>query len=168
MANNTNEKEKKMEEERVEHKNELTYADKVIEKIANYAVQEIDGILELKGDFTSGVKDFFGSKDETKGVNAEVGKKEVALDLEIIAEYGKNIPKAFDDAVELINKNINEMTNLKVVEVNMHVNDIMTYEDYQRKQNEDERKEAEKRRNERQERYETNKEGRYSDGSRVR
>ncbi|MCI7239928.1 Asp23/Gls24 family envelope stress response protein [Aerococcus suis] len=147
--------------ENVNHKNTLTFEGRVLEKIANNSIERIDGILELKGDITSGIKDFFSSSsDDTKGVSAEVGKKEVALDLEVIAEYGKDLPKAFDKAVDEIKNNVNKMTGLKVVEVNMNVNDIMTRAEYTKNQNEKERKEAEERRK-------AHQNGEYSDGSRV-
>lgn len=166
MSNQDN---KNVGNENVQHENELTFETRVIEKIANYAVKEVDGILKLKGNFTSSIRNFFSddNKDDTKGVSAEVGKKEVALDLEVIAEYGKNIPKAFDEAIELISEQVEEMTNLKVVEVNMNVNDIMTAEEYEREKNAQERREREQRQEEIQERREQNRSGQYSDGSRV-
>ncbi|MCZ0717758.1 Asp23/Gls24 family envelope stress response protein [Aerococcus kribbianus] len=149
------------EQEKVKHTNELSFEDKVLEKIAFYTVDSVDGILELQGNFTSGIKDFFSSNgDETKGVNAEVGKKEVALDLEIVAEYGKNIPTAFERAVEEISKNVEKMTGLKVVEINMNVNDVVSRAEYEKNKTEEQRKKAEERR-------QANRNGEYSDGSRV-
>ncbi|AMB99616.1 alkaline-shock protein [Aerococcus urinaehominis] len=153
--------ENNVQNESVKHENTLSFEDRVLEKIANYTVQNINGILELKGNFTSGIKSFFQSgEDETKGVSAEVGKKEVALDLEVIAEYGRNIPEAFDKAIEAVKKNVKEMTGLEVVEVNMNVNDVMTRAEYDKQQNEDQRKAAEERRR-------ANQNGEYTDGSRV-
>ncbi len=147
--------------ENVRHTNDLTFEDRVLEKIAFYTVQNIDGILELKGNFTSGIKSFFTSgEDETKGVSAEVGKKEVALDLEVIAEYGKDIPTAFDKVTKAVAENVKQMTGLTVVEVNMNVNDVLTRAEYDRDQNEQKRAEAEQRRR-------ANQGGEYSDGSRV-
>ncbi|AMB94496.1 Asp23/Gls24 family envelope stress response protein [Aerococcus sanguinicola] len=150
------------EQNQVQHENELTFADKVLEKIANYSVQGVEGILELQGGFTSGIKGFFSGsgEDETRGVSAEVGKKEVALDLEVIAEYGKDIPAAFESAIKKITENVDKMTGLKVVEVNMNVNDVVTRGEWERKQNEDQRKAAEERRR-------AHEDGEYSDGSRV-
>lgn len=147
--------------EQVKHENNLAFEPRVLERIANNSVQDVDGILELKGNFTSGVKSFFSSEDDqTKGVNAEVGSKEVAIDLEVIAEYGKNIPAAFDKTIEKVKANVEKMTGLKVVEVNMNVNDVMTRADYQQQQSEDERKRAEERRR-------AHQNGEYTDGSRV-
>ncbi|MGY0836630.1 Asp23/Gls24 family envelope stress response protein [Aerococcus urinaeequi] len=147
--------------EQVKHENNLAFEPRVLERIANNSVQDIDGILELKGNFTSGVKSFFSSEDDqTKGVNAEVGSKEVAIDLEVIAEYGKNIPAAFDKTIEKVKANVEKMTGLKVVEVNMNVNDVMTRADYQQQQTEEERKRAEERRR-------AHQNGEYTDGSRV-
>ena len=146
--------------EQVKHENNLAFEPRVLERIANNSVQDIDGILELKGNFTSGVKSFFSSEDDqTKGVNAEVGSREVAIDLEVIAEYGKNIPAAFDKTIEKVKANVEKMTGLKVVEVNMNVNDVMTRADYQQ-QTEEERKRAEERRR-------AHQNGEYTDGSRV-
>lgn len=147
--------------EQVKHENNLAFEPRVLERIANNSVQDVDGILELKGNFTSGVKSFFSSEDDkTKGVNAEVGSKEVAIDLEVIAEYGKNIPAAFDKTIEKVKANVEKMTGLKVVEVNMNVNDVMTRADYQQQQSEEERQRAE-------ERCRAHQNGEYTDGSRV-
>lgn len=141
-----------------------------MEKIVNYAAQDIDGILELKGGAGSSIKSFFSSnnRDDTKGVTAEVGKEEVALDLEVVGEYGKDLTKAFDQLVEEVKESVKTMTGLTAVEVNMNVADIMTREDYDYKQNEDERNRREQRERNRRYRDARNREGRYEDGSRVR
>lgn len=160
----------KKENQNGQHENELSFDQKVLEKIANYAAKNIDGILELKGGAASGIKGFFSSndRDDTKGVTAEVGKEEVALDLEVVGEYGKDLTKAFDELIEEAKKSVENMTGLTVVEVNMHVADIMTREDYEYQQNEDERNRREDRREEYRDRQERNRDGRYDDGSRVR
>lgn len=157
--------------ENVKHENSLTFEPKVLEKIANYSVSDIDGILELRGDWTTSVKDFFSTRKTTevpKGVHAEVGEKEVALDLEVIGEYGKDLRAAFEKVVTVVSENVEKMTALKVVEVNMNVTDVLTRSEYERQQNEDERKRREQRREAQNEVQEQNREGQYSDGSRVK
>ncbi|MDI3092984.1 Asp23/Gls24 family envelope stress response protein [Priestia megaterium] len=72
------------------HQNTLTFEDQVIKKIAGIAANEIKGILSMSGGFMSGLTDRFRStEDITKGINAEVGEKQVALDLKVIVECGK-------------------------------------------------------------------------------
>ncbi|MCY1691561.1 Asp23/Gls24 family envelope stress response protein [Exiguobacterium sp. SL14] len=69
----------------------------------------------------------------TKGIDAEVGERQVALDLKVIVEYGKNIPSIFQDAVLKIKKSVHDMTGLDVVEINMHVEDVMTRSEFDAK-----------------------------------
>lgn len=114
--------------------NKLTFEEQVIKKIAGLATSEVQGILSMSGGFMSGFTDRFRStEDITKGIGAEVGEKQVALDLRVIVEYGKNIPSVFNETVTKIKKAMNDMTGLEVVEVNMHVEDVMTREEFEAK-----------------------------------
>ncbi|QPI68212.1 Asp23/Gls24 family envelope stress response protein [Exiguobacterium sp. PBE] len=114
--------------------NKLTFEEQVIKKIAGLATSEVQGILSMSGGFMSGLTDRFRStEDITKGIGAEVGEKQVALDLRVIVEYGKNIPSVFNETVTKIKKAMNDMTGLEVVEVNMHVEDVMTREEFEAK-----------------------------------
>lgn len=136
MANESLDTTVKNEEAR---KNKLTFEDQVIKKIAGISSNEVQGILSMSGGFMSGLTDRLRStEDITKGVGAEIGEREVALDLRVIVEYGKNIPSIFQETVTKINKSIGDMTGLTVVEVNMHVEDVMTRSEFdaKRKSNE--------------------------------
>ena len=42
--------------------------------------------------------------DVTSGVVVEVGEKQVAVDLDIVAEYGKDIYKIYNEMKEIITK----------------------------------------------------------------
>ncbi|GAB1798080.1 Asp23/Gls24 family envelope stress response protein [Priestia megaterium] len=125
------------------HQNTLTFEDQVIKKIAGIAANEIKGILSMSGGFMSGLTDRFrGTEDITKGINAEVGEKQVALDLKVIVEYGKNIPAIFSEIVNIVKKSVHEMTGLEVVEVNMHVEDVMTRSEFEAKTDRDKEQES--------------------------
>ena len=125
------------------HQNTLTFEDQVIKKIAGIAANEIKGILSMSGGFMSGLTDRFrGTEDITKGINAEVGEKQVALDLKVIVEYGKNIPAIFSEIVNNVKKSVHEMTGLEVVEVNMHVEDVMTRSEFEAKTDRDKEQES--------------------------
>jgi len=131
MANEIN---TKQNENEVVRENELTFEDQVIKKIAGIASNDVKGILSMSGGFMSGLTDRFRStEDIAKGIDAEVGERQVALDLKVIVEYGKNIPSIFQDAVTKIKKSVHDMTGLDVVEINMHVEDVMTRSEFDAK-----------------------------------
>ncbi|MED3999029.1 Asp23/Gls24 family envelope stress response protein [Priestia aryabhattai] len=125
------------------HQNTLTFEDQVIKKIAGMAANEIKGILSMSGGFMSGLTDRFRStEDITKGINAEIGEKQVALDLKVIVEYGKNVPAIFSETVHNVKKSVHDMTGLEVVEVNMHVEDVMTRSEFEAKTDRDKEQES--------------------------
>lgn len=125
------------------NQNTLTFEDQVIKKIAGIAANEIKGILSMSGGFMSGLTDRFRStEDITKGINAEVGEKQVALDLNVIVEYGKNVPAIFSETVNNVKKSVHDMTGLEVVEVNMHVEDVMTRSEFEAKTDRDKEQES--------------------------
>ncbi|WP_214769440.1 Asp23/Gls24 family envelope stress response protein [Exiguobacterium sp. s39] len=131
MANEIN---TKQNENEVVHENKLTFEDQVIKKIAGIASNDVKGILSMSGGFMSGLTDRFRStEDITKGIDAEVGERQVALDLKVIVEYVKNIPSIFQDAVTKIKKSVHDMTGLDVIEINMHVEDVMTRSEFDAK-----------------------------------
>lgn len=115
-----------------EIKSTVTYDEKVIQKIVGHAIENIDGLLAISGGFFANVKDkLVNSDDVTTGVNVEVGKEEVATDLDIIVEYGKDIPSIAEGIKAIVAQNVEVMTHLKVVEVNVNVVDIMSREEYE-------------------------------------
>ncbi|GGC93039.1 Asp23/Gls24 family envelope stress response protein [Enterococcus wangshanyuanii] len=115
-------------------KTKLTFDDQVVKKIAGIAVSEIPGILGLSGNAISNLTDrFTNGNNPTKGISAEVGTKQVAIDLDVIGEYGKNIAQVFDTATKKVADEVKNMTGLDVIEFNMNVDDVMTKEQYDEK-----------------------------------
>ena len=120
----------------------LTFADKVVAKISKIAVNRIDGILDMKGNFFDSVSSVFQSSNEqdTIGVDVEVGQKEAKVNMQIILEYGKSAPKIFEQIKRVVRDNMKEMTGLDVVTVNVDVVDVMTREEYREKNSDDDEK----------------------------
>lgn len=113
-------------------KGELTYEDKVVQKIIGIALEEIDGLLTVDGGFFSNVKDKLVNNDDVRaGINTEVGKKQVAVDMDIVAEYGTDIEDIFEQMKRVITREVKEMTHLEVIEVNVNVVDVKTREEYE-------------------------------------
>lgn len=126
------------------HKNTLTFEEQVIKKIAGISANNIDGILSMSGGFISGIADRFrAAGDITKGIDAEVGEKQVALDLKVIVEYGKSVPAIFEETINQVKKAMFDMTGLEVVELNMHVEDVMTRAEFEEKTKIEEKNDSE-------------------------
>ncbi len=68
----------------------------------------------------------------TSGIDVEVGKKQVAVDLDIVAEYGIDISKLYDQIKDVIVREVKDMTDLEVIEVNVNVVDVKTKEQHEK------------------------------------
>ena len=123
----------------------LIIEDKVVAKIARIAINNVDGILDMKGNFADSIGSFFGSNDRsTAGVNVEVGEKEAKINLDVIIEYGKNATRIFSDIKKAVVGNVKEMTGLDVVTVNVDVVDVMTRAEYEERKRKASDKEEER------------------------
>ncbi|MEV0649063.1 Asp23/Gls24 family envelope stress response protein [Phytomonospora sp. NPDC050363] len=105
-------------------------ADGVVEKIAGLAAREIPGVHSMgagmsrrMGQLRSMVP---GSTGESlgQGVAVEVGELEAAVDLDIVTWYGQSIVDVTDAVRGNVIDRVEEMTGLKVVEVNINVDDV--------------------------------------------
>ena len=115
-----------------EVKGSLTYEDKVIQKIVGLALESVNGLLSVDGGFFSNLTGkLVNTDDVTAGVGVEVGKKQVAVDLKVVTEYKKNVPDIYRKIKDVIRKEVSDMTDLEVVEVNVTVVDIKTKEQYE-------------------------------------
>ena len=113
-------------------KGELTYEDKVIQKIIGLSLEKVDGLLAVDGGFFSNLADKIVNTDNVaNGVNVEVGKEQVAVDLNVIVEYQKNVPDLYKHIKEVVAEQVSKITDLEVVEVNVNVVDIKTKEQHE-------------------------------------
>ncbi|WP_200301322.1 Asp23/Gls24 family envelope stress response protein [Streptomyces adelaidensis] len=107
-----------------------TIADGVVEKIAGLAARDVLGVHAMG----SGLSRTFGAvrdrvpggstKSVTRGVKAEVGEVQTALDLEIVVDYGVSIADVARAVRENVVSAVERMTGLEVVEVNIAVSDV--------------------------------------------
>ncbi|QES50760.1 Asp23/Gls24 family envelope stress response protein [Streptomyces venezuelae] len=110
-----------------------TIADGVVEKIAGLAAREVPGVHALGGgsrghgparDRAPG-----GSKPASRGVKAEVGEVQTALDLDLVVDYGVPIREVARAVRENVIASVERMTGLEVVEVNIAVTDVKLPDD---------------------------------------
>ena len=104
-------------------------ADGVVEKIAGLAARDVVGVHALGSGLSrtfGAVRDRVpgGSKSVTRGVKAEVGEVQTALDLEIVVDYGVSIGDVARAVRENVIAAVERMAGLEVVEVNIAVSDV--------------------------------------------
>jgi uncharacterized alkaline shock family protein YloU len=106
-------------------------ADTVVAKIAGIAAREIGGVREVSGGSSrmvgrlrETVPGAFAAPSTAQGVSVEVGARQAAVDIGIVAHYGV----ALHELAAAIRRNviaaIERMTGLEVTEVNVTVHDV--------------------------------------------
>jgi uncharacterized alkaline shock family protein YloU len=105
-----------------------TIADGVVEKIAGLAARDVVGVHAMGTGLArtfGAVRDRVpGGRSVTRGVKAEVGEVQTALDLDIVVDYGVSIVDVARAVRENVVSAVERMTGLEVVEVNIAVGDV--------------------------------------------
>lgn len=104
---------------------EIQIAPEVIEVIAGLATVEVKGVAGMSGGFAGDIAELLGRKNLAKGVKVEVGQREAAVDVSVIIEYGNRIPDVATEIQRNIKRSIENMTGLNVIEVNVHIHDVI-------------------------------------------
>lgn len=113
-----------------EAQDSIKIADDVVAVIAGKAVSEIQGVASMAGGFAGGITEVLsGKKNLGKGIKVEVGDKDTKIDVNIIVEYGTRIPDIAFEIQNRVKKAVENMTGLKVLEVNVHIQGVHTTEE---------------------------------------
>ena len=119
-----------------ENKNEINENKEVKDVIAetevsveNTNIQLADDVIAviaaMSGGFAGGISEVLsGKKNLSKGIKVEAGEKETKIDVNIIVEFGVRIPDVAFEIQNRVKKAVENMTGLKVVEVNVHVQGV--------------------------------------------
>ena len=105
-------------------------SDTVVQKIAGIAAQEVEkvqmggGTAAAVTGFLSSVTGSSGGGSPTSGVSVEVGEEEAAVDLTMAVEYGVSIPQIIKAVRDNVINRVENLTGLRVTEVNITVNDV--------------------------------------------
>ena len=123
-----NQKDEITEIEEIEEKNDgIKIANDVVAVIAGVAISEVPGVASMSGGFAGGITEVLsGRKNLSKGVKVEADEKEVKIDVNIIVEYGSRIPDVAFEIQNRVKKSVENMTGLKVSEVNVHEQGVKT------------------------------------------
>ena len=107
----------------------LTFKEKVLQTIVGVALASIDGLISADGKFFSSMtEDLADQSNVTSGIEVEVGKEQVAIDLEVIVAYGKDIPRLFAQIQEIVLQEVSRLTALEVKEINIRIVNVVKQE----------------------------------------
>lgn len=106
-----------------------TIADIVVSKIAGIATREVNGVHAVGGTTARTVGALReripgSSTNLSQGVAVEVGERQAAVDLDIVAEYGVALIDLSEGVRTNVMTSIQRMTGLEVTEVNIVIHDV--------------------------------------------
>lgn len=122
----------------------VVFAPDVVATIAGLAASEVNGVSGLAGTVIEGISGIFTKNNMTKGVHVEVGQEEAAVDLSINVKYGFRIQEVCAEVQNAVKNAIETMTALRVVEVNVLVQNV-TFEEPEKPEKKKEKPELEAR-----------------------
>jgi uncharacterized alkaline shock family protein YloU len=114
-----------------EVKGRIRIADEVVEKVAALAAMQVPGVADLGGDIARALESVrervgIGNKRGDQGVKAEVKGQEVAISVTIMVEFGHAVMEVARQVQANVAAQTNRMLGLRVVEVNVTVDDVRT------------------------------------------
>jgi len=110
-------------------KGNTSIADNVVQKIAGVSAGEISGVHALGGGAArtlGAIRERIPGSSQSvgQGVAVEVGERQAAIDLDLVAEYGVSIVDLSRAVRRNVISAVEGMTGLEVTEVNVDVNDV--------------------------------------------
>ena len=121
-----NDEEQNQLEESTENEG-IQISNDVIAVISGVAVSEVQGVSSMAGGFAGGISEVLsGKKNLAKGIKVDKDENKVKIDVNIIVEYGTRLPDVAFEIQNRVKTSVENMTGLKVEEVNVHVQGVNT------------------------------------------
>lgn len=113
-----------------EVKGRIEIHDEVVEKVAGLAAIEVEGVADLGGDIERALESVrerigMGNKRGDQGIKAKVNGREVTIDVTIMIQYGYVVMDVARNVKYNVAHQTTRMLGLKVVEVNVVVDDVL-------------------------------------------
>lgn len=108
---------------------EIKISDEVIAAIASTAASQVEGVASMAGSIVNDIGGaILGRKNIAKGVRVTSTGKDITLDLYLSVKYGARIPEVAYKVQGNVKKTVESMTDLRVMQVNIHVQGVTFYE----------------------------------------
>ena len=116
---------------------EVRIEEPVVLKLAGLAAREVEGVEMRRSSAAPAIRGVLAgvagggsetSEDLTRGVHAEVGQEEAAVDLTMAVEFGKSIPLVTDAVRRNVINRVESLLGLRVARVGITVVDVLVGE----------------------------------------
>ncbi len=102
----------------------VSISNDVVATIAAIAAKSVDGVSDMLGSISGGFAEFLGKKNPGKGVKVTITDRDVKIDMFVIVEYGAKIPDVAWEIQDKTKSEVEAMTGLNVVAVNVNVEGV--------------------------------------------
>ena len=99
-------------------------SEEVVSSIAAKAASEVEGLAAMSGGITQGIVERLGKRDHSKGLKVKLENKDASVDLYIVVNYGIPVQEITLNVQKKVKENVEKMTGLKVIAVNVNVQGI--------------------------------------------
>ncbi|MCC9205549.1 Asp23/Gls24 family envelope stress response protein [Arthrobacter sp. zg-Y769] len=102
-------------------------SEQAVAKVAAIAARAVPGVFNLgntSGRALGAVRDAVGGTSATSGVHVEVGEREVAVDISLVAVYGNALTVVANNVRAAVYGAVEKLVGLRVVEVNVEISDV--------------------------------------------
>lgn len=102
----------------------IQITDEAIASIIQNAVKRVQGVNSLVGGLVDGINGMLGSSSLSKGISLDISSEEKKVKVCIAIEHGYNISSIGKEIQENIRKDMKEMVNISLDEINVHVDKV--------------------------------------------
>jgi uncharacterized alkaline shock family protein YloU len=108
---------------------EVKISDEVIAAIASTAAVQVQGVAAMSGNIVGDIGGaILGRRGGVRGVKVASVDKTLSVDMYLSVKYGARIPEVAYKVQENVKRSIEGMTDLKVSQVNIHIQGV-TFQD---------------------------------------
>ncbi|MFV0558478.1 MAG: Asp23/Gls24 family envelope stress response protein [Enterococcus sp.] len=100
---------------------EIVIAPEVIEVIIGIAAAKVEGVYGMRGTFANNVTKLLGGSTHGKGVYLTIDETGIKVDVYCFIKYGVSVPKTAMAIQEAVKQQVLFMTDVDLLEVNVHV-----------------------------------------------
>ncbi len=103
----------------------ITIAEELLATLAGYAAIECYGLVGMSSrKLKDGISELLGRDSLRKGVTIKLEEDQLIVDLYIVVSYGTRIPQVAQNVMEKVKYTLENITGLKVSQVNVNIQGV--------------------------------------------